>query len=300
VYEVVLTGAVTASGGGALTNPGVSDFTTVASQPLHLASVWPPSSLVGVAVTLSGQGFDSNFAANTVLFNGVAATPFDGTSDVLRVMVPPTAVSGTVRVVTGAETSNSRAFAVLERSTSTIDDVVATIGTVSGAKSVALSGDGALCYTLGTDGDVVIPINLENESTYPSIPVGDQPVAIVMNPEGTLAYVANFGSGSVSVIDVDPASLDFNHVVESINVGTNPSTSRFRSTAIASRWPTRARATSASSTPTTPARPTMTWSPPSAARRAARVWPFPATVRCTSEPTTGSWSCKPRAAPRTK
>ncbi len=222
VYEIVLTGAIAAPGGSALTNPTVSSFTTVAATPLHVSSVWPPSAIEGVPVTLSGQGFDPVFSSNTVFFNGVAATPTSGTSDALLVNVPLGALSGPVTVVTSAGTSNAVAFTVLERSSSHIDEVVATIGTASGTKSVAVSGDGALCYSLGTDGDIVIPINLEDETTYPSIPVGDQPVAIVMHPGGALAYVANFGSGSVSAIDVDPASGSFNSVVTSLNVGANP------------------------------------------------------------------------------
>jgi YVTN family beta-propeller protein len=221
-YEIVVTGAITASGGPALSNPGVSHFTTLAAQPLHLASVWPPSSLRGIAVTLSGTGFDPDFADNVVMFNGVAATPFEGTSDVLRVVVPLTAVTGTIQVVSGLQTSNTVPFVVLYPSTTTIDDVIANIGTSSGAKSIAISADGTLCYSVGTDGDVVIPVDIETATTYASIPVGDQPVAIVMHPAGTFAYVANFNSGTVSVIDVDPLSTAFNTVVESITVGTNP------------------------------------------------------------------------------
>ncbi|MCI0452393.1 MAG: beta-propeller fold lactonase family protein, partial [Candidatus Latescibacteria bacterium] len=223
VYEILLTDAIQASGGGgALTNPSTSEFTTAAAQPLSLASVWPPSAIAGVAVTLSGQGFDPVFSANTVLFNGVAATPFEGTSDFLRVHVPATAATGTIRVVAGAATSNAVDFTVLVPSTSTIDDVIATVGAGSGTKSVVISADGTLCYAVGTDGDVVIPVGIEDAFTYPSIPVGDQPVAIVLHPGGSFGYVANFNSGTVSIIDVDPDSPDFNTVVGTIAVGINP------------------------------------------------------------------------------
>ena len=223
VYEIVLTDAIAASGGGgALTNPSVTDFTTRAAQPLSLASVWPPSAITGVAVTLSGQGFDPVYSANTVLFNAVAAIPFEGTTDFLRVLVPNTALSGTIRVVTSTATSNAVNFTALVPSTSTIDDVIANITMGSSAKSVVISGDGALCYAVGTDGDVVIPVGIEDAFTYPSIPVGDQPVAIVLHPGGTLGYVANFNSGTVSVIDVNPDSPDFNTVVGTISVGINP------------------------------------------------------------------------------
>jgi YVTN family beta-propeller protein len=44
-----------------------------------------------------------------------------------------------------------------------------------------------------------------------------------MHPDGNYAYIANFGSGTVSVICVDPDSVAiFNTVVTNITVGTNP------------------------------------------------------------------------------
>ena len=45
---------------------------------------------------------------------------------------------------------------------------------------------------------------------------------IDINPQGTLAYVTNFTSHTVSVIDVDQYSLTFNEVIETIHVGVNP------------------------------------------------------------------------------
>ena len=222
-YQVVYSAGIEDSGTDPLTNPGQSEFTTLARPPVALASVSPPSALRGVTLVLSGTSFDPVPANNSVLFNGVAATPTSASTSRLTVVVPTAAATGTIRVQVGAETSNSRSFTVLEPTTSPIDEVIATIGTGSGAKSCAVSPDGARVYTVSTDGDVVVAVDVNGLTTYPSIPVGDQPVAIVIHPAGTFAYVANFNSGTVSVIGIDPGNVStFNTVVETITVGTNP------------------------------------------------------------------------------
>ncbi|HEY5133629.1 MAG TPA: beta-propeller fold lactonase family protein, partial [Candidatus Krumholzibacteriaceae bacterium] len=92
----------------------------------------------------------------------------------------------------------------------------------SSTSSVAVTPDGALAYSVSPDGDVVVPIDVNGQTSYPGIQVGDNPVAIAINADGTYAYVCNFGSGTVSVIVVDPDSTTFNKVVETITVGMNP------------------------------------------------------------------------------
>lgn len=222
-FRVVYNAGVKDENGGSLTNPGNSLFTTQAAPPPSLAAVAPPSALRGVSITLSGAGFDPIPANNQVLFNGVVAVPTSGTTTKLIVVIPVDAVTGTVAVRRGALTSNTKPFTVLTPNTSPIDEVIASVGTGSGVKSCAVTPDGALCYTVSPDGDVVVPVDINGETAFPAINVGDQPVAIVIHPDGTFAYVANFNSGSVSVIDVRPASANFNKVVTTITVGPNPS-----------------------------------------------------------------------------
>jgi YVTN family beta-propeller protein len=57
---------------------------------------------------------------------------------------------------------------------------------------------------------------------HTAIQVGDTPIKIAINPQGTLAYVTNFADNTVSVIDVDPNSLTYNQVNATIPVGINP------------------------------------------------------------------------------
>jgi YVTN family beta-propeller protein len=148
--------------------------------------------------------------------------PFEATVTSLKVTVPVDAISGEVRVACGPDTSNAMFFTVLVPSTSPVDEVIATVGTGSSTKSVAVTPDGALAYSVSPEGDVVVPIDVEGQTSYSSISVGDNPVAIAIDPAGTYAYVCNFGSGTVSVIVVDPDSATFNTVVQTIAVGTNP------------------------------------------------------------------------------
>ncbi len=220
--RVVYTAAIQDAGGGTLTTPGFSNFNTRPAPPPSIASIYPPSALPGVAVTISGAGFNPTAASNAVSFGGVAAVPFSASTNTLRVLVPATALTGNVNVTVGVQTSNNLPFTVLVPDTSPIDDVIATITSGTSIKSCAVTGDGALAYNLSPDGDVVVPVDLEGETTFPSISVGDEPIAIVIDPASRFAYVANFNSGSVSVIGVDSSQPDFNTVVTTILVGTNP------------------------------------------------------------------------------
>ncbi|HKW15612.1 MAG TPA: Ig-like domain-containing protein [Candidatus Krumholzibacteria bacterium] len=222
-YRVLYTAGIKTPTSNALTNPSSALWQTGAAPPLALQAISPPSALVGVNVTLSGAGFDPNPAANTVNFaGGVTATPVSGNTTELVVKVPANAIPGNVTVTRSAVTSNAVNFTVLVPIVSPIDEVIATIGTGSGVKSCTVSPDGSLCYTVSPDGDVVIPVDIAGATTYAAINVGDQPVAIVMRPDGKVAYVANFNSGTVSVIDTDKNSSTFNTVLTTINVGSNP------------------------------------------------------------------------------
>jgi YVTN family beta-propeller protein len=222
LYNIIARASIRDGDGEALENPLITSFITVAKPPLVLTSVTPPSAAAGASIVLSGFGIDPLAADNRVLWSGAEGVPFAASVDCFKIKVPLGAISGSVRIVSGGDTSNAMPFNVLIPSTSPIDEVIATVGTGSSSKSVAVTPDGAIAYTASPDGDAVVPIDVDEQTSYPSIAVGDDPVAIAINPEGTYAYVVNFGSGSVSVIVVDPDSTTFNSVVQTILVGTNP------------------------------------------------------------------------------
>ena len=50
-----------------------------------------------------------------------------------------------------------------------------------------------------------------------TLPVGQEPIGVAVNPVGAFVYVANYGDNTVSVINTAP-----NVVVATIPVGTEP------------------------------------------------------------------------------
>jgi len=222
-YIVEVTAGILDDASGALTNPQNSTFFTQSPPAPTLASVAPPSATENVALVLSGAGFDPVPGNNTVLFNDLAASPSSGGVGDLHVDVPVGATSGVIRVAVGPDTTNALPFNVLILSTSTVDDVLSSAKTGTGTKQVTVTPDGAIAYAASPDNDVVIPISVTDTlATYPSIPVGDYPIAIDIHPNGLFAYVANFGSAGLSVINTDKNSPDFNKVTSTLLVGANP------------------------------------------------------------------------------
>jgi DNA-binding beta-propeller fold protein YncE len=223
MYTIEMTAGIKDASAGALSAPVSSSFTTAASPLLAVESISPPSGTVGITAVISGAGFQAVPSQNQVFFNAVPATVTSASNDFLNVTVPVGATSGPVNVVVGPDTSNAVDFVVLNAGSSVIEDeVIGNISTGTATKGIGITPDGALAYAVSPEADVVIPIDFQNLTAEPGIPVGDSPVAIVINPEGTLAYIANSAGGTVSVLDVDPASASFQHVVETIPVGTTP------------------------------------------------------------------------------
>jgi len=220
-FDIVFAPAIADALGGPLSNPGTYVFQVQQPPALSLRSISPPSALPGVNVLISGIGFDTDPGATTVTFAGIDAAVVYVKANEILVRVPPTALSGDVVVSANGQT-RSLPFVVLVPTTVPIDDVIASVNTGQGTKSLAVTPDGALCYTVSPDGDVVVPVDVEGQTSYPAIQVGDQPVAIAINPSGTFAYVVNFNSGTASVIDVLKSSGTFNTVVQTIQVGSNP------------------------------------------------------------------------------
>ncbi len=223
IYTVEFTNSILDSDGWPLQNPTSSSFSTESPLPLSLASVSPPSATVGVTVVLGGTGFDPDPGQNTVLFNERAATPSDGGINYLSAAVPEDAVSGTIRVAVGTDTSNALPFNVLVPTSTVTDEVVATVGTGTATKSITINPDGTMAYAISPEGNVVVPIDVDNETSLNGIPVGDHPISIDMHPEGNFIYVANYNSSSVSIIGTDPNDLTTYHQLDTtLIVGNFP------------------------------------------------------------------------------
>src|SRR5207248_5953943 len=71
------------------------------------------------------------------------------------------------------------------------------------------------------DGNVQV-IDTGTNTVVATVAVGSQPRAIAVTPNGLYAYVANFGSNSVTVIDLTTNSVVTVPDGSAISVGTNP------------------------------------------------------------------------------
>jgi len=224
-YRIEVAGTIRDLAGGPIANPSSTLFTTGIAPPPTLFAISPPCGLPGAQVVLGGSGFDARAADNVVLFNDAAAGITEAGDDHLDVVVPTglTGTSAFVKVQANAQESNMLSFTILTQGSILVDQhVIANVGTGSSTRSVAITPDGAWLYAVSPKGNAVVSIDIRTRVPYPAIPVGENPFAIEIHPFGTLAYVTNYLSNTVSVIDIDRTSETFDQVIETIPVGQNP------------------------------------------------------------------------------
>ena len=90
---------------GGVTGTSATSFTVLPTPTI--VSVSPASGPVGQVVTLTGTNFSTTASANTVKFNGTAATPTTSTATQIVVPVPSGAPSGVITVSVGGATATS-------------------------------------------------------------------------------------------------------------------------------------------------------------------------------------------------
>lgn len=131
-------GACTAN----LTSAGADDaftvkLTQVVATPLNVTSVSPSVGVPGSTITITGTGFSTTPANNTVTFNSTAAVVTASTATSITVTVPAAATNGKVSVTTDCVTASS-----------TLDFIV-TDNFVT-QWNLATAGSGATQLTFGT------------------------------------------------------------------------------------------------------------------------------------------------------
>ncbi len=117
---------------------------------------------------------------------------------------------------------NSNTVSVIDTATGQVTD---TIPVGISPEGVAVSPDGSRVYVTNqcasssssncTNGTVSV-IDTASGLVTASIPVGSEPIGVAVSPDGSHVYVTNFGSNTVSVIDMATA------VTATIPVGTHP------------------------------------------------------------------------------
>jgi|GEM_PF-1810628 len=110
---VVTAGGSTSAGTFTVRGPAVGSARVGA--PPAVTTLDPPRAPVGGVVRIAGSGFDPDPGANRVSFNGVQATPDDGTSSELWVTVPAGALTGPLTVTHSAGSSGGMRFEVIEK-----------------------------------------------------------------------------------------------------------------------------------------------------------------------------------------
>ena len=222
-YDVVVTAGLLDYNSNPLMNPGTSTFTTGTAPLLSLAAVNAPAALPGNIIVLSGSGFSDVEAENTIVFSGdVAVTPSTADPGALSVPVPSTALSGTVLVVVGPDSSNSMPFTVLGQVTP-LNEPLDVISVPSSGQSIAVLPNGTRAYMTSPGANAVVPILIATAAAETPIAVGQYPFGVAPAPNSTKVYISNFLSNTISVIGTDPADAGFHTVLSTIPTGLNPS-----------------------------------------------------------------------------
>lgn len=166
--------------GRPLDQAGQSTFTTaVIQQTPIITSIDPPAAPPGTTVVIAGTGFDPDPTKNTVTFNGIIAGASSSSLTSATVVVPDGVSGGIVNVQ------------------------LTSRGTPSGL------------YLF----DVLIPLLNPQDNIIAGASTESQPKNTQVTPDGTFAYVTNFGANTVSVIGLASATPT---VGQPIPVGKNP------------------------------------------------------------------------------
>ncbi len=175
------------------------------------------SETVGSDCTPDGTTvFVTNAADDTVSIirtsdNTVLATPTVGTRPACTIFLPDSSVGYVVN-----EQSND--LTEVDVATQVVGATVALTGAPS--QGVA-SDDGATLYVPLFGNDEVAIIDVATNTQTGVITGFDNPFAITKSLDGTKMYVSNWvAGGSISVVDIDPISPDFQTIIATIGSGT--------------------------------------------------------------------------------
>ncbi len=129
-----------------------------------------------------------------------------------------------------AITPNGRTAYVADAFAATVTPIDLTTGVAgaaisiasnSGISSIAISPNGATAYVAvvpaAQANGVVVPIDLATGTPEPGIPVGPDPIAIAITPDGSTAYVVDSGDGTITPIALPSGTPD-----PRVAVGGNP------------------------------------------------------------------------------
>ncbi|MBE1162354.1 IPT/TIG domain-containing protein [Dyella acidiphila] len=186
---------------------------------LAIFAFMPTHGEAGTQVTIEGQGFSSNAAADTVSFNGTVATVLSATANQLVTTVPDGASSGPISVTVGGQTvASATPFVIddtgLPPSITQVSPVVVSVGntvTLSGAHLDPVAGDTSvqmgdreipsLAAITDTQVQYTVPSNGTSGNVTVATPYGmaTSPTPVVVLPSSiSAANVVSSGNAAVN------------------------------------------------------------------------------------------------------
>ncbi len=243
-YSYRVRASDTTSNAGPYSN--VVSATTPGSSPASpsIASVAPPSGLVGTAVTISGANFGTTQGTSTVTFNGTAAVPTSWSATSIVVPVPNGATTGNIVVTVGGQASNGAAFTVTvpSPSVSTLNPVsgpVATSVTITGANFGATQGTSSVTF----NGVAAVPTSWSALSIVVPVPAGATTGNVLVTVGGqtsnAVAFTVTVPAPSISSLNPSSGSVGTAVSISGANFGATQGTSTVTfngTTAAPSSW----------------------------------------------------------------
>ncbi|HET9234735.1 MAG TPA: Ig-like domain-containing protein, partial [Candidatus Eisenbacteria bacterium] len=222
-YTVDLTSALEDYNGNPLDNPASFSFQTEgAPTSVSLSALSPNAGIVGAPVVISGEGFEASPSGNTVLFGTTEAIVERADPRTLVTHVPDGAETGSLTVTARSQTSSGITFEVIVPAPDPILDPGEDVDVPTSGNQVVVTPDEVRAYMTSPEGNTVVPILIETLVSEDPIAVGIYPVGIALSPDGRRAFVTNYYSDDVYVIDTNVGSPDFHSVVETISLSNHP------------------------------------------------------------------------------
>ena len=137
---------------------------------------------------------------------------------ITTIQLPGTPVGGSAIDGSGAHLYLSSNEGVVVVDTATL--TASTISTSSAVGSVAVTPDGGRLYVTLPSANAILVLDPATGANLGSFLVGTLPLTVRMSPDGTRAFVTNYGvegsPGTVSVLDTDTASATYNTVIATV------------------------------------------------------------------------------------
>ncbi|MEA1996858.1 MAG: hypothetical protein U9N45_04440, partial [Gemmatimonadota bacterium] len=205
-----------------VTNSGGSSVSVVSLETFQ------ETNRIGVGENPAGVGFSPGMARVYVANsseNNISVIRDNSVEQTIPVGFQPSGVAvGPDETMVFVANSNAASLSVVGAAEGTVVRTISDVGNSPGSMLIPPGARELLFVSnygsreQGESGRDEVAAVQWTASSITRIPVGDKPLGLAATSDGALVFVANSGSGSVSVIDADALS-----VVSEIAVGLNPS-----------------------------------------------------------------------------